>query len=138
MVDSSSDSVVTFALYRYTPSIPAAVVMAVAFGFLGVFHAYRLIREKTYFFIPFIIGLICKFSLSPSSKTAFLTYQIYSRSSRLHRTHILTLRHPSARPLHRSNNAHPSRASVIRCIYLYDSGTTHPGDRCGDGIACSH
>ncbi|ODM18860.1 hypothetical protein SI65_05477 [Aspergillus cristatus] len=58
MADSSSDGAVTFALYRYTPSIPAAVVMAVAFGFLAVFHAYRLVRERTYFFIPFIIGLI--------------------------------------------------------------------------------
>lgn len=60
MAESSSDGAVTFALYRYTPSIPAAVIMAVAFGFLAVFHAYRLIREKTYFFIPFIIGLVCE------------------------------------------------------------------------------
>lgn len=61
MAGSSSDDAVTFALYRYIPSIPAAVVMAVAFGFLGVFYACRFIRERTYFFIPFIIGLLCKF-----------------------------------------------------------------------------
>ena len=73
MADSNSDGAVTFALYRYTPSIPAAVIMAVAFGFLGVFHAYRLIRERTYFFIPFIIGLICKFPLYLSPMIALLT-----------------------------------------------------------------
>lgn len=68
---------------------------------------------------------------------ALLTCQIHSRSSRLHRTHILTLRHSSARPLHRSNDAHPGRASIIRCIYLYDSGQTHPEDGRGVGISCS-
>ncbi|RAL14299.1 RTA1 domain-containing protein [Aspergillus homomorphus CBS 101889] len=60
MADSSGQDqdVVYFALYRYTPSIPAAVVFAVVFCVLSIFHIYRLVRHRTFFFVPFVIGLV--------------------------------------------------------------------------------
>ena len=55
----TSQSDIYFALYRYTPSIPAAVIFTVVFGGLALFHLYRIIRHRAFFFTPFLIGLIC-------------------------------------------------------------------------------
>ncbi|KUL83682.1 hypothetical protein ZTR_07499 [Talaromyces verruculosus] len=55
---SSGDSTVNFALYRYTPSIAAASIFAAIFLAITVFHCIRLWRCRTFFFIPFIIGLL--------------------------------------------------------------------------------
>lgn len=60
---------INYALYRYTPSIPAAVIFAVLFILLSALHLIRLIKHRSYFFIPFLVGLLCK----PPRTTAFLT-----------------------------------------------------------------
>ncbi|KAJ5637426.1 Protein RTM1 [Penicillium lividum] len=55
---STSDGGTDFALYRYTPSIPAATVFAVIFLLLSILHLIRLARNRTYFFVPFLVGLL--------------------------------------------------------------------------------
>ncbi|CAI7633026.1 unnamed protein product [Penicillium bialowiezense] len=55
---SDSDGGIDYALYRYTPSIPAAVIFGVVFVGLSVLHLIRLIKHRSYFFIPFLIGLL--------------------------------------------------------------------------------
>ncbi|KAH6871497.1 RTA1 like protein-domain-containing protein [Thelonectria olida] len=45
-----------FKLYRYTPSLAAAVVCAVAFAILTILHMLRLVRVRAYYFIAFTIG----------------------------------------------------------------------------------
>lgn len=57
---SSSDETVTFALYRYTPSIAAASIFAAVFLIITIIHCIRLQRCRAYFFIPFVIGLLCE------------------------------------------------------------------------------
>ncbi|KAL3452728.1 RTA1 like protein-domain-containing protein [Aspergillus insuetus] len=54
----TSQEAVHFALYRYTPSIPAAAVFVAAFVALSVWHGVLLLRHRALFFIPFIIGLL--------------------------------------------------------------------------------
>lgn len=49
-----------FALYRYTPSIPAAAVFIAVFVVLSVWHGILLFRHRAFFFIPFTIGLLCR------------------------------------------------------------------------------
>lgn len=51
---------VDFALYRYTPSIPAAAIFGVVFIGLSIWHLIRLIKHRSYFFVPFLIGLLRK------------------------------------------------------------------------------
>lgn len=63
MNTTSNDGGINFALYRYTPSIAAAIIFAVVFFTITALHGIRLWRNRTYFFIPFIIGLLCKDSL---------------------------------------------------------------------------
>ncbi|CZR37995.1 uncharacterized protein FPRO_06814 [Fusarium proliferatum ET1] len=45
-----------FKLYRYDPSLPAAVVSTVVFAVLSVLHTWRLIRVRAYYFTPFVVG----------------------------------------------------------------------------------
>jgi hypothetical protein len=49
-----------FKLYRYTPSLPAAVIATVVFGILTVLHAWRMVRARAWYFTPFAVGGICK------------------------------------------------------------------------------
>lgn len=66
MSSTTSDGGIDFALYRYTPSIPAAAIFAGVFLVLSVSHLIRLIRNRAYFFIPFIVGLLCEIQASNS------------------------------------------------------------------------
>lgn len=48
------------AFYKYDPVLPAAAVVATAFGISTVLHGYQLLRWKTWYFIPFLFGGLCK------------------------------------------------------------------------------
>ena len=64
MNNTSDSGSYSFELYRYTPSIPAAVIFAAIFFALAAFHLVRLFRHRTYFFVPFIVGLLCRTPVS--------------------------------------------------------------------------
>lgn len=49
-----------FKLYRYTPSLPAAIVSVVVFGILTGLHTARLFKARAYYFTAFTIGGLCK------------------------------------------------------------------------------
>ena len=49
-----------FSLYQYTPSIPAAIVFIALFGITTALHSYQMMRTRTWFFIPFLCGGLCK------------------------------------------------------------------------------
>ncbi|PWY85055.1 RTA1 like protein [Aspergillus heteromorphus CBS 117.55] len=46
----------SFEYYYYYPSLAAAVIFIVCFLLTTLLHTYQLIRTKTWFFIPFVIG----------------------------------------------------------------------------------
>lgn len=48
-----------FKLYRYTPTLEAAIVAIVVFAILTAVHSWRLIRARSFYFIPFLVGGIC-------------------------------------------------------------------------------
>lgn len=45
-----------FRLYRYTPSLPAAVVFAAIFAVLSALHTWQLARHRAYYFTAFTVG----------------------------------------------------------------------------------
>ncbi|WYZ39391.1 hypothetical protein EsH8_III_001305 [Colletotrichum jinshuiense] len=49
-----------FKLYRYDPSMAAAIIFIVLFFGITAFHTYQVIRTKTWFFIPFVLGGFCQ------------------------------------------------------------------------------
>lgn len=58
------ESKMPYMLYHYTPSVLAAA-MALALFFLSTaFHIFQMIKNKTWYLIPFVIGGFCK---SPSA-----------------------------------------------------------------------
>ncbi|KAJ5689649.1 Protein RTM1 [Penicillium macrosclerotiorum] len=55
---TNDEGAIDFVLYRYTPSIPAAAVFVAIFLFLGIVYTIRLIQTRTYYFVPFLVGLL--------------------------------------------------------------------------------
>ncbi|KAN0073889.1 RTA1 like domain containing protein [Elaphomyces granulatus] len=53
---SSSDSAPKFILYHYDPSLAAACIFTVMFGVSTLLHVFQLLRKRTWYFIPFIVG----------------------------------------------------------------------------------
>lgn len=49
-----------FKLYRYNPSLPAAIVAVVVFAILTAYHGWLMRRWKAYYFTPFFIGGVCE------------------------------------------------------------------------------
>ncbi|KAI9367228.1 RTA1 like protein-domain-containing protein [Aspergillus egyptiacus] len=45
-----------FQLYRYDPSIGAAVVFVILFIIASGLHTYQMVMTRTWFFIPFVLG----------------------------------------------------------------------------------
>ena len=50
----------TFILYHYNPSLVAAIVFIALFSLTTSTHVFQLMKKKTWYFIPFVIGGICK------------------------------------------------------------------------------
>ncbi|KAH8431142.1 uncharacterized protein LDX57_008801 [Aspergillus melleus] len=48
--------------YEYYPSMAAAVIFILLFIVVNLLHTYHLIRTRTWFFIPLVLGGWCKFS----------------------------------------------------------------------------
>ncbi|UPK99877.1 hypothetical protein LCI18_010812 [Fusarium solani-melongenae] len=45
-----------YPLWRYIPSLPAAIVFVVIFGILTIGHAWKMFRHRMWFCIPFVVG----------------------------------------------------------------------------------
>jgi hypothetical protein len=48
-----------FEYYHYDPSLAAAVIFIIAFITTTTLHCYQLLRTRTWFMIPFIVGGFC-------------------------------------------------------------------------------
>ena len=49
-----------FAYYRYEPSLAAAIIFTVLFSLTTFAHLFQLVRNRTWYFIPLLIGGIRK------------------------------------------------------------------------------
>ena len=56
MAASSSD----FVFYHYRPSLSAAAVFVAIFGLSTLLHSYQMLRKKTIYMIPLVIGGTCE------------------------------------------------------------------------------
>jgi hypothetical protein len=63
-VQDSVAMAVEYKLWNYTPSVAGGVVGAIAFAILTSLHTYRLIRNRTWFCIPFVIGGLVSIKLA--------------------------------------------------------------------------
>lgn len=49
-----------FKFYQYDPSFAAAVAFIAFFGIAALWHLWLIIKSRTWSFIPFFIGVVCK------------------------------------------------------------------------------
>ena len=49
-----------FRFYRYDPSVAANAVFVGLFGLVTAGHIFALVKRRTWYFIPFVIGGLCK------------------------------------------------------------------------------
>ena len=54
---------IDFQLYRYTPSLAAAILFIVLFVLITAYHLYQVIRAKCWYFLIFVVGGVCKLPL---------------------------------------------------------------------------
>jgi hypothetical protein len=59
--------------YYYIPSSPAAGIFVGLFGVSTLLHFYQVVRTRSYFMIPFLIGGIRK-SMYPRAYVAWFSY----------------------------------------------------------------
>ena len=61
VVDTSGHATMasSYELYRYTPSLAAAVLFIILFILITVYHAYQMAQARAWYFTCFILGGIC-------------------------------------------------------------------------------
>lgn len=52
-----------FTFYHYDPSLGAAAAFVIIFAFSTFVHLFQMFRNRTWYFISFVIGCLCKLSL---------------------------------------------------------------------------
>ncbi|KAM0554893.1 hypothetical protein ACHAPJ_006628 [Fusarium lateritium] len=56
MADNQGSETFDFKLYRYNPSLAAAIVSVIVFAVLTALHTWRLFRARAYYFTAFVVG----------------------------------------------------------------------------------
>jgi ABC-type transport system involved in cytochrome c biogenesis permease subunit len=55
-----ADTSTKYIFYHYNPSIVAATIFVVLFALSACGHLFQLVKKRTWYFIPFVIGGICE------------------------------------------------------------------------------
>lgn len=50
-----------FTFYNYEPSLAAAAAFVIIFTITTLVHLWQMFRHRTWYFIPFLIGCLCKY-----------------------------------------------------------------------------
>ena len=64
-----AEETIDFKLYRYDPSMAAAVVFIILFLIATGLHLYQMLRTRTWILVPFVLGGICMFPLASTFRT---------------------------------------------------------------------
>lgn len=62
---------VEWKLWSYTPSLAGGIIAAIIFFILTGFHAFRLVQNRTWFCIPFVIGGLVSTNVPPPITRAY-------------------------------------------------------------------
>jgi hypothetical protein len=135
MISTTRDNneVINFAYYRYDPSMAGAAIFILVFMATTFYHVFQLLKTRTWFFIPFVIGGFCE--LDKPNKKAKVT----DSSSRVHWiywTRYVKQAEPELDPwsISFTDNVTPPRTSPFSSIHLYAPRSDHPCPTCG--ITC--
>lgn len=65
---AEADDGFDFQLYRYTPSLPGAIIAVIVFAILTCAHLWRLLRSRAFYFTAFTVGGACKYDWAHSRR----------------------------------------------------------------------
>lgn len=51
--------------YDYEPNRPANIIFVALFAAVTLAHTFFMFRMKTWYFIPFVVGILCKSASCP-------------------------------------------------------------------------
>jgi len=51
--------------YDYEPNRPANIIFAVLFAAVTLAHTFSMFRMRTWYFIPFVVGILCEYTACP-------------------------------------------------------------------------
>ncbi|KAL9076008.1 MAG: hypothetical protein Q9157_003835 [Trypethelium eluteriae] len=51
-----AEEMANFRFYHYEPSMPAAIIFIVLFALATILHIYQMVRLRTWFMFPFVVG----------------------------------------------------------------------------------
>jgi hypothetical protein len=57
---AEAEPTTAFQLYHYDPSLAAAVISAIIFLVTTSVHIWQMFKHRTWFFVAFIVGGLCK------------------------------------------------------------------------------
>jgi hypothetical protein len=57
----SEDASPPFVAYYYNPSLAAAGIFVACFSVTFILHFFQMIRFRTWYFFPLVVGSACKF-----------------------------------------------------------------------------
>lgn len=58
MATGAGEEEFVFEFYKYTPSLPAAILFTIIFFLLLCHHVYIILRTRTWYFIPLTVGVV--------------------------------------------------------------------------------
>lgn len=112
-------------LYDYDPSLPAAVIAVIIFAILSAAHGWRMIKHRTWFCIPFVIGGLCKSESRFRILIQILIYASSSWSCWLCRSRFKSLGFFCSHALHYSICPYSDCSGFVRCYDIYDFGESN-------------
>lgn len=79
----SQNGGVDFQLYRYVPSLAAAIVFIVLFVVITAYHLYQVVRLRSWYFLVFVTGGICEslWSVFPGAHKLMMDSWVQSKLS---------------------------------------------------------
>ncbi|KAI5276961.1 hypothetical protein E4T47_00050 [Aureobasidium subglaciale] len=60
-------------VYPYDASVPAAVLFAILFFIMSILHLYQLVRTRTWYLVPFLLGGIYPHAKNPLKSKGLAT-----------------------------------------------------------------
>lgn len=118
-----------FRFYYYEPSMPAAIIFAVLFALATLLHTYQLVRSRTWFMIPFVVGGICELKYSKSALQLCVLTNTGISASRdrwLYWSYYLSDREPwtiRQDPVYHPKPTFAHRAASLRSIGIHGART---------------
>jgi hypothetical protein len=61
MAENEDDGFANFKYYHYDPSMVAAIIFIILFALTTFLHLFQMLKTRTWFFIPFVIGGFCAY-----------------------------------------------------------------------------